>query len=114
MSCSCHGFITNSEVALTLSAYGYQIKFRPGKEQRNADCLNRLPLAEVPSDVPVPGDLILMMGVLADQESPVTFTNINAWTPREGPSALPHQTHDPAWLARGFILCRKVATIYST
>ena len=69
--------------ALTLSAYSYQIKFRPGKEQGNADCLSRLPLAEVPSDVPVPGDLILMMGTLADQESPVTFTNIKAWTVKD-------------------------------
>ena len=69
--------------ALTLSAYSYQIKFRPGKEQGNADCLSRLPLAEAPSDVPVPGDLILMMGALADQESPVTFTNIKAWTGKD-------------------------------
>ena len=69
--------------ALTLSAYSYQIKFRPGKEQGNADCLSRLPLAESPSDVPVPGDLILTMGTLADQESPVTLTNIKAWTVKD-------------------------------
>ena len=63
--------------------HGYQIKFRPGKEQGNADCLSRLPLAEAPNNVPVPGDLILMMGALADQESPVTFTNIKAWTGKD-------------------------------
>ena len=100
--------------ALTLSVYSYQIKFRPGKEQGNADCLSRLPLAEAPNDGPVPGDLILIMGALADQESPVTFTNMHQSMDREAPSALPHQTHDPAWLARGFILWRKIATIYST
>ena len=69
--------------ALTLSAYSYQIKFRPGKEQGNADCLSQLPLAEAPNDVLVPGDFILMMGPLADQESPVTFTNIKAWTGKD-------------------------------
>ena len=54
--------------ALTLSAYSYQIKFRPGKEQGNADGLSRLPLAEMLNDVPVPGDLILMMGALSDRD----------------------------------------------
>eukprot|EP00731_Ephydatia_muelleri_P000397 Em0001g397a len=45
--------------ALTLSAYNYQMVFRPGKNQGNADGLSRLPLAEAPEEVPTPGDTIL-------------------------------------------------------
>ena len=64
----------------------------------------RLPLAEVPNDVPVPGDLILMMGALADQESPVTFTNIKAWTGKD--PLLSHVRHMilHGSVARGLIL----------
>ena len=40
--------------ALTLSAYNYQMVFRPGKNQGNADGLSRLPLAEAPEEVPTP------------------------------------------------------------
>eukprot|EP00731_Ephydatia_muelleri_P004369 Em0002g545a len=42
--------------ALTLSAYCYQIEFKPGIKQGNVDALSRLPLDEAPKDVPVPGD----------------------------------------------------------
>ena len=52
--------------AQTLSAYDYRIVFRAGKENSNADGLNRLPLRESPSSVPVPGDTVLMMEALSD------------------------------------------------
>ena len=37
----------------------------------------------MPKDVPVAGDLILMMGALSDQESPVTFIDIKALTGKD-------------------------------
>uniref|UniRef100_A0A1X7VJQ8 Reverse transcriptase RNase H-like domain-containing protein n=1 Tax=Amphimedon queenslandica TaxID=400682 RepID=A0A1X7VJQ8_AMPQE len=43
--------------AFTLSAYNYTIKYKPGKHLSNADALSRLPLPEVPTIVPVPGDV---------------------------------------------------------
>ena len=84
MSCSCHGFIVSTERwTLTLSSFSYPVRFMSGEEHGNADCLSWLPLAKMPNYVPVPGDLILMMGTLADQESPETFTNIKAWTGKD-------------------------------
>ena len=47
--------------ALTLSAYDYQIVYKPGSKHANADSLSRLPLPEEPTEVPVPGDTILVI-----------------------------------------------------
>ena len=70
--------------ALTLIIYIYKCLQLPNQvqEQGNANCLSRLPLSEAPNDAPCHAwDLILMVGALADQESPaVTFANIKAWT----------------------------------
>ena len=38
--------------ALTLSTYDYQIKFKAGTENANADLLSRLPLPETPAHNP--------------------------------------------------------------
>ena len=64
--------------ALTLSAYKYTITYKPGADHANADMLSRLPLSEVPSDVPLPGETILLMDTL--QGSPVSATQIKRWT----------------------------------
>eukprot|EP00731_Ephydatia_muelleri_P000099 Em0001g99a len=69
--------------ALTLSAYNYQMVFRPGKNQGNADGLSRLPLAEAPEEVPVPGDTILMLQAFSDMSSVVTATSIRRWTDKD-------------------------------
>jgi len=50
--------------ALTLSAYDYDIKYKPGKDQVSADLLSRLPLPEAPNKVPIPADMILLMEYL--------------------------------------------------
>ena len=50
--------------ALTLSAYDYQIKFKAGTENANADLLSRLPLPETPAQVPEPGETVLLMETL--------------------------------------------------
>eukprot|EP00731_Ephydatia_muelleri_P004047 Em0002g223a len=68
--------------ALTLSAYCYQIEFKPGSQQGNADALSRLPLDEAPKDVPVPGDTICLMEAL-DSCGPVTAAVIKSWTDKD-------------------------------
>ena len=64
--------------ALTLSAYKYQIRYKPGKDNSNADVLSRLPLPESPSTVPLPEETVFLMDTL--QASPVNATQIKNWT----------------------------------
>ena len=47
--------------ALTLSAYNYQIQYKPGKDNSNVDALSRLPLPESPTSVPLQGETIFLM-----------------------------------------------------
>ena len=67
--------------ALTLSAYNYNIEYRPGKQLANADLLSRLPLSDTIADPPVPGETILLMEAL--NTSPITAANIKTWTNRD-------------------------------
>ena len=55
--------------ALTLAAYSYTILYKPGKEISG---LSRLPLPESPSEVPVPGETVLLL-----QMSPVMQAKLN-------------------------------------
>ena len=64
--------------ALTLSAYDYDIVFKPGSQHANADVLSRLPLPDHPTSVPLPQETVLLMEVL--QASPVTAKQIKTWT----------------------------------
>ena len=64
--------------ALTLSAYNYDIKYKPGKDISNADMLSRLPLPEFPTTVPLPGETIFLMDNL--ESTPVNATRIKNWT----------------------------------
>ena len=66
--------------ALTLSAYDYSISYKPGADHINADVLSRLPLPEAPSDIPIPGETILLLDTL---QGPVTATQIKHWTDRD-------------------------------
>ena len=67
--------------SLLLSAYEYTLLFRGTEEHQNADTLSRLPLPEMPTDVPLPGELVLLLDHLND--SPVTATDICVWTRRD-------------------------------
>ena len=67
--------------ALTLSAYNYNIQYRPGKQLANADLLSRLPLPDTISDPPLPGEMILLMETL--NTSLITATNVKTWTNRD-------------------------------
>lgn len=67
--------------ALTLSAYNYTITYKPGAEQASADSLSRLPLPQVPQEVPIPEEIVFLMQTL--QGSPVTATHIKKWTDQD-------------------------------
>ena len=67
--------------ALTLSAYNYQIQFKPGKDIAHADMLSRLPLSTVPQKVPLPGEIVLLLDTL--QNSPITVSTVQKWTDRD-------------------------------
>ena len=48
--------------ALMLSAYHYEICYRPGADHANADGLSRLPLPDHVTNIPVPGDVLYLFG----------------------------------------------------
>ena len=66
----------------TLGAYSYNIEYKPGQHNGNADMFSRLPLPETPTDVPIPGETVLVLDMLLSL--PVTVEQIRQWT-----------THDP-------------------
>ena len=63
--------------ALTLSAYQYDIAYKPGSTHANADGFSRLPLPEIPESIPLPGETILLMESL--HTLPVTAAEIKRW-----------------------------------
>ena len=67
--------------ALTLSVYDYDIVFKPGNEHANADMFSHLPLADTPAEVPLPGEVILLMECLSI--SPVNAGHIKAWITKD-------------------------------
>ena len=69
--------------ALTLSAYSYSIVYRPGKLQGNADALSRLPLPVSPSEVPIPGDTVLLLEALDLSEEPLSASTIKSLTNKD-------------------------------
>ena len=50
--------------ALTLSAYNYTIAYKPGAAHANADGLSRLPLPDQPSEIPLPGEAVMLFETL--------------------------------------------------
>ena len=67
--------------ALTLGAYDYSITYKSGSSHGNADMLSRLPLPEAPTQIPVPGETILLLDML--HSLPVTAHQIKTWTDRD-------------------------------
>ena len=67
--------------ALTLAAYEYQISYKAGVSNGNADALSRLPMAAAPAEVPQPGETALLMEHL---EGITVFSQeIREWTKRD-------------------------------
>ena len=81
--------------SLTLSAYQYTIKHRPGTQMCNADALSRLPLNDLPSNVPLPGDLILLNTQLS--EAIVTADHIKNWTQKDPVLSRVHHLVQHGW-----------------
>ena len=67
--------------ALTLSAYDYSLKFRPGLKLVNADMFSQLPLPEAPKKVPRPGDTVLLLQ--GAEVQPIHVKQIRMWTDRD-------------------------------
>ena len=67
--------------ALTLSAYDYTIEYKPGTQNGNADLFSQLPLPEAPTEVPMPGETVLLLETL--ECSPITATQIKALTAQD-------------------------------
>lgn len=67
--------------ALTLAAYEYSISYKSGKTNGNADALSRLPLPDMPTTVPTPGETVLLMKHL--DETPVSASQIKIGTQRD-------------------------------
>ena len=55
--------------ALILSAYQYTIEYKAGKQNANADSLSRLPLPDIPVEVPVTEETVFLMDTLPDPVS---------------------------------------------
>ena len=66
--------------ALTLLAHEYELLYRPGNENGNADGLSRLHVLDVPGSTPVPGDIVHVLETI--NTSPVGATKIKLWTAR--------------------------------
>ena len=67
--------------ALLLSAYDYDIRYRPGKSHANGDTFSRLPLSTTPTSTPQPGETVLLFECLS--VTPLTVTDIRRGTDRD-------------------------------
>ena len=67
--------------AFTFLAYEYELLYRPGNENGNADGLSRLPVVDVPGSTPVPGDIVHLLENI--NTSPVHVNKIKLWTARD-------------------------------
>ena len=56
--------------SLTLSAYDYQFKYKPGNQIAHADALSRLPLPDAPTTVPTPAETAHLLNFLSS--APIT------------------------------------------
>ena len=66
---------------LLLSGYEFEIKYRPGSHNSNADAMSRLQIPSKIQDPSVPGEIINLVEHL--EGTPVTAKQIQLWTSRD-------------------------------
>ena len=81
--------------ALTLASYEYTIACRKTTQHANADAMSRLPLSVMPTQTPVPPELVLMVERLED--APISATQIAAWTRRDALLSRVHRHIAEGW-----------------
>ena len=64
--------------AITLAAYEYNLVYKQGKANANADALSRLPMTVTAPIAPLPAETVQVMNIL--DNTPVTSSKIRAWT----------------------------------
>ena len=67
--------------ALLLSAYNYEIKYRPTQNHSNADTLSRLPLEQVTDEATITFDTIFSLGQV--EVFPITAKQVAAATSKD-------------------------------
>ena len=67
--------------SLTLLAYEYELFYRPGLQNDNADSLSRLSLRDVPETTTVPGNIVHLLETI--NSSPVDVSKVKLWTARD-------------------------------
>ena len=77
--------------ALMLSAYNYEIRYKPGTEHANADGLSRLPVSNHVTTIPLPRDMLLLFQTLQGSAN-----QIHQWTDTD-PAYTPECSQ---WLGR--------------
>ena len=78
--------------AMMLSGYQYQLRYRPGSANANADALSRLPLAVTPKVTEDPKESVLSLHTLEMKPNrPITTAQLRRFTDRDGPLAAVRQ-----------------------
>ena len=67
--------------SLTLLGYEYELVYRPGSHNGNADSLSRLPLPDTPKTRPVPGNVINLLKHI--NNTPPDATKMKLWSERD-------------------------------
>ncbi|XP_015749841.1 PREDICTED: uncharacterized protein K02A2.6-like [Acropora digitifera] len=67
--------------ALTLLGYEYNLLYRQGEQNANADALSPLPLPDLAETTPVPGDIVHLLETI--NASPVDAAKVKLWTTRD-------------------------------
>ena len=62
---------------MTLSSYDYEIQYRQGSQQANADGCSILPLPVSALEIPIPGETILVLEHL--DTTPVAAKQVRLW-----------------------------------
>ena len=68
--------------SIQLSAYNYEMIYRPGSKHQNCDALSRLPASPAPREVPIPSDTVHLMRCL-EEGSSLTFSRIEKASRRD-------------------------------